>query len=98
VQLPLPFVINERSGKAYWDNTQAIDDYRTLKLSEARVIIEWDFDPGDDPDPEEVGYDLNKFSIDRLSGGTILSQWAKDGSKDRRIIDTGSCREQRPKF
>ena len=97
-QIPYAFVVDERTGKAYWDTPTKADDYRTITLSQAMVIIEWDFDPGADPDPKEVGYDLKQLTIDRLSGETSLSYMTKDGSKGRKTITAGICRERRPRF
>jgi hypothetical protein len=97
-RIPYAFVIDERAGKAYWETATKTGDYRTVTLSEATVIIEWDFDPGPTPDPQEAGYDLKRLTLDRLSGETGLSVMTKDGSKDRRTISTGRCREQRPRI
>lgn len=97
-RIPYAFVIDERAGKAYWDTPTTTDDYRTITLSEAMVIIEWDLDRASSPDLPEAGYDVKQLSIDRLTGETRLSLIAKDGSKDRKPVSTGRCADQHPRF
>jgi hypothetical protein len=96
--IPYAFVIDERAGEAYWDTPTKTDDYRTITLSEAMVIIEWDFDPASPAALLEAGYDAKQLSIDRLTGETRLSLMAKDGSKGRKLVSTGRCADQRPLF
>ncbi len=96
--IPYAFVIDERAGEAYWETPTKTEDYRTVTLSEAMVIIEWDVDPASPADPQAVGYDLKRLTIDRLSGETRLSLMTKDGSKDRKPISSGRCVDQHPRF
>ncbi len=97
-QIPYAFVIDERAGEAYWETPTKTEDYRTVTLSEAMVIIEWDVDPASPADPQAVGYDLKRLTVDRLSGETRLSLMTKDSSKDRKPISSGRCVDQHPRF
>ena len=94
-QLPLgtAFVVNERTGKAYWDHSTKIEQYRTIKLTDATVIIEYD-----NTDPEEPEYDAKRVTVDRLTGAMRLDYLTKDASKDSKTISRGTCHKQRPLF